>query len=100
MRNGRFATPFRANTLRQSAARHSRRPVTTYRCDHVQHLPGLPNLMCAEHAGAMPSRHRGRRERAVQPLVEWYVEGLADEVLVGQRDQNRPAGRDEFIETP
>ena len=54
--------------------------------------------MGAEHPGAVPRGDRARGQRPHQPLVEGAVEGLADEVLVGQRDQHRPAGGDHLVE--
>ena len=36
--------------------------------------------------------HRG--EAAEQPLVDRSVEGLADEVLIGRRDEHGPSGKD------
>ena len=52
-----------------------------------------PHLVRPEHPGAEPGGDRRRGQRALEPVVERHVEGLADEVLVGQRHQHRPAGR-------
>ncbi len=72
--------------------------VPRMRGDHVEHLPGLGDLVHAVDPGAVPGADRGGGERADEPLPHRPVEGLADEVLVGQRHQHRPAGRDHLVE--
>ena len=65
---------------------------------HVQHLPGLRHLVDPVDLRAQPGRDRRRRQRARQPFLHRLVERLADEVLVRQGDQHRPAGRRHLAE--
>ena len=52
----------------------------------------------AEHPRAVPRRHGRRGQRAGHALGGREVERLADEVLVRQRDEHRPPGRDQLVE--
>ena len=67
---------------------------------HVEDLPGLGDIVGPEHPRALPGADGGRGERADQPFAGWPVERLPDEILVRQRDEHRPARRDEFTEPP
>ena len=68
--------------------------------DHVQHLPGLGDLVDPVTRAPSHADDRGRRQRPEHPLPCRSVERLADEVLVGQRHQHRPARRDHLAEPP
>ena len=54
------------------------------------------DLVGAEDRRALPGRDGGRGQGALQPLIDRQVQGLADEVLVGQRHQHRPTGGDQL----
>ena len=83
----------RGGRRRAAGRRGSRRP--------CRGSAGSPRTSWARNTRAPePGRHRGRRQRADQPLADRQVERLADEVLVGQRDQHRPAGGDQLVEPP
>lgn len=47
-----------------------------------------------------PRGHRRRRQRPDHPLLHRPVQRLAHEVLVGQRDQDRPPGVGHLLEAP
>ena len=60
---------------------------------------GFPGTWWARNTRAPSQADYGRRgQRAFEAVADRRVEGFADEVLVGQRDQYRPAGRDQFVE--
>jgi hypothetical protein len=54
----------------------------------------------AEDAGAQPGADREGGDRPLRALADVKAEGLADEILVRDRDQDRPAGVREFAEPP
>src|SRR5450631_1433515 len=66
----------------ETAARNCRLSRPANRGDHVEHLPGLANLMRAEDARPLPRGDRSRCKGSAEPLVGCGVERLADELLV------------------
>ena len=58
---------------------------------HADHADGRLDLVDADDAGPGGDAERDRGQAALEALVEGDVEGLADEVLVGEGDQHRVA---------
>ena len=56
--------------------------------------------MHAEQPRPLPRAHRQRRERALGPLLDRQAEGLPHEILVRDRDKDRPAGRHQIGRLP
>ena len=81
--------------------RAGRSPGTHDRRDHVHGTSGGRHLVGAEHAGARRGREGGGGEGALQPVGDLRdAERLADEVLVRQRHQHRPAGGHQLVAVP
>ena len=58
------------------------------------------DVVHAEDAGAEPGADRQGGDRALGALADRQGEGLADEVLVRDRDQDRPAGAGQLAQAP
>src|SRR6516164_1174826 len=68
--------------------------------DGAESGAGGGDVVDAEDAGAEPGADGQGGDRALGALVDGKSQGLADEVLVRDGDQDRPAGTGELAQAP